>query len=330
VSRRGAALAALGAAALGLAVVAAVLGPRLLAPAADAAGASLPGRQAVLTRAAFVPNVHLFGDPVEARLQVAVDRRRIDPDTVEVEWDFSPYEVVGERRVERRDAGDVTVLAHVVTLRCLGLDCVPPRLQSDAGEQEAGRGERHAFTFPAVRVDFRGGPELEPRSVRWPALEVVSRINAAAYAATFEEQQWTALGPAVPFAHGLDPVAASYRLDPRLLASAALGGAALLLLVPAVTLAGAVRRRRRTPSERWALLPPRERARLLALWAVARDDPDERRRALELAAAELGGDGEETLAAQARELAWAGEAPRADAVVGLAESLNGGGRRRAR
>jgi hypothetical protein len=321
-------LAAAVAAAVVVGLVAALAGPRLLEPAADVPGAALPGEQAIATRATLTPNVHLFGDPVEAQLQVAVDGRRIDPGTVSVEWEFEPYEPVGERRVERRDVGEVTVLTYSLTLRCLGPDCVPPVLPSDAGEQEGGRGERHTFGFPAARVAFSG--DADPRTVRWPPLEVVSRINAAEHAATAEEQQWTAQGPASPFAFGLVPVAPSYTVPPRIVASLALAGAAVLLLVPATAVAAAVRRRRRTPAERWALLPPRERARLLALWAAAKDDPAERRRVLELAAAELGGGGEETLAARARELAWSGGSPEAEAATGLAESLNGAGRSRAR
>jgi hypothetical protein len=319
--------ALLAAAALLLAVLAAVAGPRLLEAPADGATAALPGDQAILTRATLTPSVHLFGDPVEARLQVAVDARRVDPASVEVEWDFAPYEPVGERRVERRAVGDVTVLTYSVALRCLGLDCVPPRLQSAAGENEGGRGERHTFSLPQARVELAG--EVGPRSVRWPPLEVVSRINTEEHAAT-AEGQWTALGPASPFAHAIVPAPPSYTLRPRLVASAALAVAGLLLAVPVVLLAGAVRSRRRTPAERWALLSPRERARLLALWAAAKDDPGERRRVLELAAAELGVDGEEALAAQTRELAWSGGAPGQAAATELADSLNGGRRPRGR
>lgn len=323
-SRRRLGIAAAVAVVAAVVAVAALAGPRLLAPAADASEAALPAQQAVAARTTLTPSVHLFGDPVEARLRVAVDGRRIDPASVLVEWDFAPYEPVGEPRVERREAGELTLLSYVVTLRCLDVGCVPPQLPSAAGEMEGGRGERHTFQLEPVRVTFDG--DVDSRTVRWPPLEVVSRINVAEYAAT-AEGQWTAVGPGSPFAHGLAPAAPTYSLPPRLVAALALAGAALLLLVPVAAVAAALRRRRRTPAERWALLQPRERARRLALWAAANDDAAERRRVLELAAAQLGAEGEQELAEQARQLAWSGGAPAPDDAAGLAESLNGGGRR---
>ncbi|HVM16597.1 MAG TPA: hypothetical protein VM290_03355 [Gaiellaceae bacterium] len=294
----------------GAALAGALLGPRLLEPAADRSGAALAGDQAFAVRAAVVPDVHLFGDTVEARLEVAVDRRRVDPDDVRVEWRFAPYEQVGERRVARRDVGHVTHLAYAVALRCLGAECVPPRLASDAGENEGGRGERHRFLFPTARVSF--GSDFDARDVPWPPVEVTSRINAAQYEADVRAQEQAVYGGAAAsprFRDDLTPAEPTWAVPPRLLASLALAGAALLLLVPGAQVAAAVRRRRRTPAEAWALLTPRERARLAAAWAAGRADASERRRALELAAAELGVGGDEALAARARELAWSGGAP---------------------
>lgn len=314
---------------LALALVAALLGTRLLDRAAGGPGVTLPAEQAVATRATLAPDVHLFADPVVARLHVAVDRRRIDPDSVRVEWDFAPYVPTGDRTLERRDDAHVTHLVHSVELRCLELACIPPRLQSDAGEQETGRGERHTFRFPAARVAFAG--DLDTRRVVWSPLEVVSRINAARYAAVAQEQA-APPGAAVafPFAHGIAPARASYAVEPGFLAAAALAGALLLLVVPVRQAAGWVRARRRTPAEAWALLAPRERARLLAAWAAGREDAAERRRALELAAAELGGSGEDALAAEARALAWSDRSPPPEAATELAEELDGRENGRAR
>ena len=306
------------------AIAAAAAGPRLLAPAADRSGAALAGEQAFATRAAIVPDVHLFGDAVEARLQVAVDRRRIDPDDVRVDWSFEPYEQLGEPRVVRRDVGHVTHLTHTVALRCLHVECVPPRLPSAAGENEGGRGERHRFAFPPAQVTL--GPDFDARAVRWPPLEVTSRINAAQHEEDARAQEQAVYGGAaasIRFRDDLTPAAPTYAVEPRLLASLALAGAALLLLVPGAQLAEALRRRRRTAAEAWALLTPRERARLAAAWAAGRADATDRRRALELAAAELGVGGDEALAARARELAWSGGAPpEPDDATALARDLS--------
>jgi hypothetical protein len=307
---------------------AALAGPRLLEPAAEPAGPALPAEQAIATRASLNPSVHLFADPVTARLQVAVDRRRLDLGALSVELDFAPYQPVGRTQVERRDAGHVTYLVHTTTLRCLEPACIPERLESAAGEQETGRGERKVFELPAARITFGPGEDRDPLTVRWPALESVSRINATEYAAWAGSQ---ALPPGAqraefPFTVDLVPAAPTYRVPPRAVAGAALAGALLLLLVPASAVAGWVRDRRRTPAERWALLPPLARARRAALWAAGRDDADERRRALELAAAELGRGGEEALAGLARELAWSDGPPAPEATTALATEIAEDGR----
>lgn len=319
----------LAAALLVLALAAALLGPRLLERAADGPDVTLPAEQAIATRASLEPDVHLFAEPVVARLHVAVDRRRIDPDSVRVEWDFAPYVAIGDRVFERRDDAHVTHLVHSVELRCLELPCVPPRLASDAGEQETGRGERHTFRFPAALVSLAG--DVDPRRVAWPPLEVVSRINAARFAAVAQAQ---AAPPgaqvAFPFAHEIAPARPTYTAAPGVVAAVALAGALLLLVVPSRQAVGWIRARRRTPAEAWALLAPRERARLLAAWAAGRDDAAERRRALELAAAELGLSGDAGLAAEARELAWSDRSPAPGAATELAEALDGRGNGRAR
>lgn len=324
--RRRAALAA----ALGLAVLAVALaGPRLLGSAAEPAGPALPADQAIVARAVLLPTVHLFGDDVTARLQVAVDRRKLDPGAVTVELAFEPYEQVGEPRVERRDEGHVAHLIHTVTLRCLALACVPP-VEEGAAPEDRGRGERHVFELPPARVVFGGSAEREPLAVRWPPLESVSRINRTEYQAWAGTQSpYLSAGQRAPFPFkaSLVPAEPTFRVPPSAVAGGALAGALLLLLfVPGRLAYGWVRGRRLTPAERWALLPPRERARLVASWAAGRPDLAERRRALELAASELGREGDESLERLARELAWSGGEPGPEATSALADEIgrNGG------
>ncbi len=51
-----------------------------------------PGRSFATSRS-LTPTAHLFGDVVEARLDVIVDRERFDPDSVRATLDFLPYRI---------------------------------------------------------------------------------------------------------------------------------------------------------------------------------------------------------------------------------------------
>jgi hypothetical protein len=322
-ARRRNMLAAGAAGALALAAaVALVLGIRLGAGDA-AAGVELPGGQWVGARLALTPNVHLFGEQIEGRIDVALDRRHLDPDAIRVETAFAPYEQTGATEVSRRDSGHLSYLRYRYMLRCLGPDCIPPRLESAAGENETGRGERQTFRFKPARLTFPVGSGVEPRILQWSPVEVVSRINATEYA-----EGWSLLLPPAmvgenrfPFRGELAPPAVTYRIPPLAVAGLSLGGALLLLLVPAWAVVGAVRERRRTPAERWALLGSLERAARLSAWAAAAADEAECRRALELAAVEVDSAGRGALAEEIRALAWSDAPPSDEETARVAEAV---------
>ena len=69
------------------------------------------GKTAVV-RGEIVPDVHLFGEPVVAHVDVILNREKADPADVRLKTDFEPYEPVGETREQRRDIGDYTVMLH--------------------------------------------------------------------------------------------------------------------------------------------------------------------------------------------------------------------------
>ena len=56
--------------------------------------------KAAAVRGALTPDVHLFGEPVVAQVDVIVDREQVDPADVRVKTDFKPYETVGQMVVE--------------------------------------------------------------------------------------------------------------------------------------------------------------------------------------------------------------------------------------
>jgi hypothetical protein len=277
--------------------------------------ASLPLGRAVTTKASLTPNVHLFAEPVHARLDVVVDRERYDPGHVRVEMSFLPYKATGAVERSRRDHGRFTLLRYEAELRCLNVDCIPKILPSAAGEQESGRGERREFTFKAARILYEAeNPETEPqllRAARWPVLESVSRINASdvpRYGFVFK----TSVTPLPE---------ATLRASPTLLGAGLIAGALALLALPAGLVGRWFRRRQPPPPEPEPELPPLERALLLVEWARGRVDGADRREALEVLAVELDASGKPELAGKARELAWSQESPSPDAAGELVESV---------
>ena len=119
----------------------------------------------------LTPTTHLFGDIVVARVEVRIDRRILDPERLQVEAKFEPYERVGKVEVDRRDLGRYTRLRYEYALRCLKVTCIPERLDTELGEREGARGERRTFRLrPAlIRYDDPSGelPDVL-RSVSWP------------------------------------------------------------------------------------------------------------------------------------------------------------------
>jgi hypothetical protein len=244
----------------------------------------LPPGRAIAATAELKPRSLLFGDTVEARLAVAVDRRRLDPDTLDVRTSFKPFEVIGDVDRGRRDVGNQTELTYTYTLRCHEFLCLP-------------RGGRIPFRFAPARVG--------PLRVTWPSIEVATRINESELNAF----RYRAI---------LTPLAEpTYRISPPALAVSTFLGAAVLLLV-----AGAfglrIGRRlwaRRSPE---LSLQPVERALLMLRWTR---DGEDRRRALELLAEALDDEQVPDLARAARKLAWSDEQPSADQAEELARRI---------
>ena len=267
--------------------------------------ALLPEGRALAAAPTLAPAVHLFGDPVVARLDVVVDRRLLDPDRLEARGDFAPYERVGPPRRSRRDAGHYTRLRYEFTLRCLELPCVSRGL---AGSPVTEPGGRRTFRFPAARLLFEG-QLLRP--VTWPPLEAVSRINTAQTA-----------GRSFPFRASTTPLPEpTYRAAPPVVAGGLLLAALALLTVPARA-GWRLRRARRPPPA--AEVVPRETAlqRALSLVEEASDsDEPARRRALQLLAEELERSDAAELAEHATELAWSRSSPPPETIAALVERV---------
>jgi hypothetical protein len=275
----------------------------------------LPQGRAIDSSRSLTPTTHFFGDIVTARVEVRIDRRLLDPAKLRVEADFKPYELVGEVERHRRDLDDYTRLRYEYALRCLTLGCIPEQLQTELGAQEGARGERRTLRFPPAQIRYDDPSGEFPgvlRTVSWPPVTSVSRLNEAQSEAEFP---FRATPEALP--------GPSYLAAPALV----VGG---LLLVGLALLTWPVRlgvrawRERRPPvveEEEAPSLTPLERVLLLVEWARERPDGDDRRRTLEVLADELERTGAATLSDQASELAWSRDAPSPEAVSALLERV---------
>lgn len=315
---------------LGLGAVAAVTAIAVVVVATrdGADGGNSPARpvlaEGIQARASIAPRTILFGDTIAAHVDVVLDRRRVDPDSVRIATEFLPWEVVGEPERSRRDAGATTHLRTTFLLRCTSSPCLP-------ANQSA------ALEFNRARVSFtRPGADLAERKsvgAEWPLLLVYSRFAAANLegpTSSTNPNPWRIDLVSLP--------AISYRVSPGLLVVALLVVAGALALAGAMLVYVAVPRRGPAPPpepepepEPEITLTPLEQALVLLEDANRADGAEDRRRALELVA-EVLVDDQPALARAARALAWSEDAPLVEDTSGLASRVrtiidpNGNGR----
>jgi hypothetical protein len=280
-------------------------------------GGPPPSRYIAASRS-MTPTAHLFADPVDVRVDVAVDRDHLDPDRVDLRASFLPYRLVHGVSRSREDFEGFTRLTFRMELRCITVACIPSRLASVLGAQE-GRGERRTFRFPPARVvydDPKSGKERQLRRLWWPPLDAISRLSAENTGVPF-----IGAAPGSEFRATITPVPEpSYRLPAGVLGGALLGGAALLLALPGGLVARELRRRRPERMEE-AEVHPLERALLHVESARDEGEAEERREALEALAFELDREGEGQRAREARALAWSESDPEADRITELVEGI---------
>ncbi|MCZ7588023.1 MAG: hypothetical protein M5U27_04015 [Gaiella sp.] len=260
----------------------------------DAVG---PPARAVAVTADVAPDVVAFGTPVVATADVVVDATVVDPKSIVLLADFTPYEVAGTPTVQRRVEGATAHVSFRYTLRCLREGCEP------AGARGVAQ-----FRTGLVRYRFNDTPGTGRDVVDWPPVIVASRVAAPAV----ETIDWRADRTELP--------AVTSRVSPWTLAVALLLGA-LALAVCAVWLG---RRLWHEPPALLELAPRDERPALERALELARAEvgngaaaPD-RRRALERVARELDVLGHRELADEARALAWSPRPSTPDEIEGLA------------
>jgi hypothetical protein len=309
VRRHGSLLAAAGLAAIGL------VGALVVVAFWDGGGSDVPeptvaspsGIQAYADLDTY--SVH-FGDTVTAKVEVTLDRARVDPDSVRVRADFTPWKPIGPPQVVRRDGRSTTYVETRYTLRCLESFCTTPEEQSLQG-------------FPAARVGYTArGPGDEkdtPKTVRvaWPQLLVTARYTppSASQSASQPPTRWQADLLTLP--------AATYRIGPWGLTLILLGLSALLA---AAAVAIVLRTRPRptppvavaVPGSRGIGMTPLEYALELLEDPARVNGSGDQRRALELVADGLVHRGDGVLGRAARALAWSRSVPKIDETRGVA------------
>jgi hypothetical protein len=265
---------------------------------------ALDRAQALEARVVVSPRVVLFGDTVTARVQVALDRARIDPASLRVETSFTPWQFVRTPQRIRRDGARATYIETVYVLRCLGPPCVPTRASSSR-------------EFQAVKLSYEHvGGGRGSTEVRWPVLVVNTRLVSDDFGRRDEYgTAWRADLATLPVV--------SYRLSPALLLALLLAGAAVLLVGGGRLAYSAIANSEEPlPPEPPAPPPPPdltplERALALLEEPGPLDGAAERRRALEFVAEHFD-ERDRSLAASARALAWRSGKPAPAESVGLA------------
>jgi len=285
---------------LGVAV-AAVLGILLVDRPASTA---LPLDDPITVKRSLSASAALFGDPVDAEVDVYSNDARIAARSVRVATSFGPYRVAATT-VDRMHRGDVSLLRTRISLECLTQACLPRK------------GGARLFRFPPIAVTYRSGGREERVLVPWEPLQVSSRLPADASARVGIVDSAPPLEPR--FERSPETLRALF-----LLAAAALGLAGAALVVTALWPPAylAERRRRR--------LAPLERSLLQVEAAAEGDDEAERRRALDDLATHLGEIPSPSLEVRTRALAWGQSPPDPEALARLTEqvraTLNGGAR----
>jgi hypothetical protein len=229
--------------------------------------------------ATFDPAVPQFGDRILARVVIALDTRRLRPQTMRLTDDLSPLTQLGAARTSRLTQGSVELVTVVVPVSCLTAECVAP-----TGVAHVGLPRVHASVLA------RDG-RIARASAAWPTLSVRGRVTKSDLAARTP-----------PLEADTTPPTLTYRIAPETL-STLLSLLALLCALGAIAIAGweahlRVERRRRQPAalER-ALRLTREAERLPAA---------DRRRALALLARALARD---QRSGAVQKLAWSEPVP---------------------
>ena len=269
---------------------------------------------ALQARTDISPRSVLFGDTVTALVDVTLDRDQVDPDSVRVLADFTPWKVFATPERVRRDGETTTSIRTTYVLRCVTNACISDdaaAVQNDTEVQSFGQAQ---VTYMASEA--RASTSRVSRQVPWPRLTVGARFSARdALSAGASTTGWRADLLSLP--------AYSYRVTPGLVFGLLLAAATLLAIAGGAFVHRA--RRRRAPLAHVSadrppetVMTPLDRALALLEDSARLDGAADQRRALELVSAALVGRGDTKLARESRALAWSEPVPGVRETNGMA------------
>jgi hypothetical protein len=239
------------------------------------------------------PTHPLFADTIAARVDVVVDRAKVEPGSVRVEESFGHWRQEGDAQTSTASSGSTAIYSWHFTLTCLDPICLPSSEPLDVHLPSA-----------AVTARSRGGVPLTAKG-EWPEFSVAARIPPAS-------------APNTPFELDTALPTTTYRISPTPLALALDAFAALLAVLGIALVAPEIARQRaRRPvgDDRSPL------ARALAYVREAQGRrTDDRRRAVGLLARTLGRESD-GLDAVASRVAWSANEPSAARLEELARAV---------
>ena len=282
--------------------------------ARPSSGGALAKGTLLSASADLFPQSFLFGQAVHVEVDAVLDHRKLDPNRIRLDVNWSPYTPVTPVTRTRTDVGNYTKLRWRLDLHCVTLPCAP----------QIGSNVRNVFQPTTVRyAGHVSGATAPSVTVTWPTVIAWSRQDpidqerkaVVRKTGTLVERQIAAFTP--PWHVNTTLAAVSYRIHPTALFWASLALALTLVLAAALLL------RPYLPTPAWLRRPHQLSKLERALLEVerARGRPVEERKALELLAAELRSHGERSLAWSATRLAWSPEVPEPERTGELTETI---------
>jgi hypothetical protein len=257
-------------------------------------------QEPIAASALLLPEQHLFADAVRARLELVIDRKRVDPATVDVGANFDPYRNLRPPQRIRDDSGPLTRIRYDYVLACLRAACLPK-----------GNG-RLELPGAALQFKVKGTPGLQTATVEWPPISAAGRIDPKQLEQSALRAELRDLPPPTYRVSTL-----GVQLIALLLAVLCFAGAAILALrfLPLDRMAARLGRHR---ADRRSAL---ERALAKVRESTDGGRPEEGRRALERLAHELRSVRNPELAGSASQLAWSEPPPAESGVAPLSQDV---------
>src|SRR5207248_3092426 len=122
----------------------------------------------------ITPESSLFGDVLNAGVDIAVNPKRLDPASVQLDADFRPYRIRSQRRRVVRGVGRSSIVEFRYSVQCITAPCIA--LES-AGTNASAR-TNPVRLAPARLVARDDNGRAFSQAVHWPTFVVHSRLSS--------------------------------------------------------------------------------------------------------------------------------------------------------